>query len=392
MQKIKKMEQEDYQKMFDLAQYAFQLDKSETYQHRFNYLAQHSINYGSFEGESLASQVMLTPLKVQFFNQVHQMGGVGFVSSDPSFRGGGRIDAIMKELLKDCREQGILFSYLAPFSYPFYRRYGYELLFERCSYRIPNKNWPRVVGTKGSVLRKDWQGAKEAVAEIYKKAMAKEEGIVVREDWWYEHKFHLKAGHYFAIYYNEVQDAQGYLVYQIKAGVFTIVEWQYLTEAAYRGLHRYIASHVDSVNEIHYERSFKNNTPFLLNESPINKVSIRPEMMVKIVDVEAFLNVYPFESLKKSFAVAIEEDLYGPWNTGVFEVQVAEDGVVSIQKVPETILPTIQTSIQRFTQLFLGYQSLEDLIFYGFLTSDEAIKAIIQDILPKKTPILEDYF
>lgn len=392
MQKIKKMKQEDYQKMFDLAQYAFQLDNSGDYQKRFEFLAEHSLNYGSFEGDSLASQVMLTPLNVQFFNQVHKMGGVGFVSSDPSFRGGGRIDAIMKEVLKDCREQGILFSYLAPFSYPFYRRYGYEHLFERSAYRIPSKEWARVAGPKGNVLRLDWQGAKDSIAKIYEAAMGKEEGHVLREAWWYEHKFQMKAGNYFAVYYDEEQEAKGYLVYQMKEGVFTIVEWQYLTEAAYRGLHRYIASHVDSVREFYYERSFKKNTPFFLNETPIGNVSIRPEMMVKIVDVEAFLKVYPFKSLEKSFAVAIQEDLYGPWNTGVFEILVAASGAVSIQKVTESNLPIIQTSIQRFTQLFLGYKSLEDLVFYDFLSIDDGIEAIIQDVLPKKMPILEDYF
>lgn len=392
LQKVQKMQQEDYQKMFDLAQYAFQLDTSGDYQRRFEFLAKHSINYGSFEGDNLASQVMLTPLTVQFFGQKHQMGGVGFVSSDPSFRGGGRIDAIMKELLVDCREQGILFSYLAPFSYPFYRRYGYELLFERASYRIPSKSWPRVTGATGTVLRKKWEDSKEAIASIYELAMKKEDGYVLREAWWYEHKFQLKAGHYFAVYYDEVQVAKGYLVYQMKDGVFTITEWQCLTQAANRGLHRYIASHIDSVQAFYYEYGFNGKTPFYLNETPIGNLSIRPEMMVKIVDVEAFLRVYPFEKLTDSFGIIIEEDLYGPWNTGTFEVLVEAKGEVRIEKVETTDLPTIKTSIQRFTQLFLGYQKLEDLLFYDFLSVDDEIEEVIQGILPNKMPLLEDYF
>ncbi|MHC5268066.1 GNAT family N-acetyltransferase [Enterococcus sp. LJL98] len=392
MDQVRKMQQTDYQKMFDLAQYAFQLDQTGAYQKRFEFLAQHSINYGSFAGEALASQVMVTPLTIQFFNQKHRMGGVGFVSSDPSYRGGGRIDAIMRKVLEDCREEGLLFSYLAPFSYPFYRRYGYELIFERASYRLASKDWPRVQSAKGTVLRKNWAHAKEEIANIYDLAMQQEEGCVVREDWWYENKFQLKAGFYFAVYYDALKNAQGYLVYKIQNGVFTIEEWQSLTADARRGIHRYIASHADSVREFVHEYGFKKETPFYLTETPLGQLTIRPEMMVKIVDVEAFLEIYPFDSLADSFALEIEEDTYGPWNTGTFEVQLATTGAVIVQKVETTRLPKIKTSIQHFTQLFLGYQTLENLRCNDFIEIDESIIEVLQAVLPKKTPILEDYF
>ena len=270
MSEVKKMQQEDYQKMFDLAQYAFQFETSGAYQERFEYLAKHSINYGSFEGDNLASQVMMTLFHVNFFGQKHQMGGVGFVSSDPSFRGGGRIDQIMQELLNDCREQGILFSYLAPFSYPFYRRYGYELLFERMSFNIPSEKWPKtVVKATGNVRRVNWEEAKDVLQVIYAKSMVKEEGYLVREDWWAYYRFELNRSNYYAIYYDEQNEAQGYLVYQINNGVFTCVEWQFLSKNAQQALNRYIASHIDSVKEFKYEQSFKKVTPFFETAAPL---------------------------------------------------------------------------------------------------------------------------
>lgn len=393
MSEVKKMQQEDYQKMFDLAQYAFQFETSGAYQERFEYLAKHSINYGSFEGDNLASQVMMTLFHVNFFGQKHQMGGVGFVSSDPSFRGGGRIDQIMQELLNDCREQGILFSYLAPFSYPFYRRYGYELLFERMSFNIPSEKWPKtVVKATGNVRRVNWEEAKDVLQVIYAKSMVKEEGYLVREDWWAYYRFELNRSNYYAIYYDEQNEAQGYLVYQINNGVFTCVEWQFLSKNAQQALNRYIASHIDSVKEFKYEQSFKKVTPFFETATPLAQVSIRPEMMVRIVDVEAFLNVYPFDTLSKSFAITIEEDRYASWNEGTYEMVVSDERSVSIKKVQQTILPRLTVSVQRFAQLFLGYRSIEELLFHEFIEADEEVISIIESIEPKKTPILEDYF
>lgn len=393
MSDIKKMQQDDYQKMFDLAQYAFQLETSGAYQKRFEYLADHSINYGSFEGEYLASQVMLTPFNVRFFDQTYQMGGVGFVSSDPSFRGGGRIDAIMKVLLEDCREKGILFSYLAPFSYPFYRRYGYELVFERMSYQIASHEWPKpTIKVRGNVRRVDWEVAKAALKEVYETAIKDENGLLIREDWWSYYRFELNRSNYFALYFDEHNQVKGYLVYNITGGVFTCVEWISLTKEAKEGLNRYIASHLDSVQTFKYETAFKQSTPFFETASPLAKVSIRPEMMVKIVDVEAFLKIYPFNTLNQSFAIVLGEDKYGAWNEGIFEVRLSKGNGVIIQKVEETTLPQLSTSIQRFTQLFLGYKTVNELLFHAFIELDEEIRQTITEITPRKTPLLEDYF
>lgn len=392
MPEIKKMNQEEYEQMFQLAQYAFQLDTSGAYQERFNYLAQHSVNYGSFEGDHLASQVIATPFKVNFFNQVHSMMGIGFVSSDPSFRGGGRIDKIMRQILRDCYEQNILFSYLAPFSYSFYRRYGYELLFERISYRLPSKEWAIGPKTKGKIRKKTWIQAKEELKQIYQKVMEKKPGALVREEWWYDYKFDLHRSNYFAIYYDDKQQAQGYLVYQIKAGVFTCVEWLYQTLDAYHGLNRYIASHIDSVSEFYYEQAFNGKTPFAWTQVPIQKAQIRPEMMARIVDFEAFLNVFPFERLTESFAIEMTEDIYAPWNQGIYEIVREDNRNIKIQKVLKTSLPRLTGTIQAYTQLFLGYQSFDYLLFLNKIQAEIELKSILDPVFPQEVPLLEDYF
>ena len=296
------------------------------------------------------------------------MTGIGFVSSDPSYRGGGRIDQLMTQMLTDCKEQGILFSYLAPFSYAFYRRYGYELLFERISYQVASRDWPDSPRVAGQVKRKDWQAAKNEIKAIYQAATKNKHGGLVRDDWWYEYKFQIQRPYYFVIYYDQENQAQGYLIYQIKDGIFHCAEWECLTGDAYRGLNRYIASHKDSTREIHYEKGYTQTSSFYLQEHPLANAVIRPEMMVRIVDIEKFLNIYPFENLSQPFALVIEEDSYAPWNEGIFEVFAVNE----VKKVTVTHLPTVKLSVQRLTQLFLGYKSLQELRFFDYVEVDEA--------------------
>ena len=382
------MRQTNNEKAFELAQYAFRFNKDQKTQNRFNFLLDHSKHYASFDGEILASQAIATPLKIQFFQETFDMMGIGFVSSDPSYRGEGRIDQLMRKILQDCRENNVLFSYLAPFSYPFYRRYGYELIFERIAYQVPSQEWPDSPKVTGYVRRKPWTACQSTIKKLYQSSSKNKHGGVQREDWWLEYKYHLPESFDFAIYYNSQDNAQGYLIYQVKDGIFSCVEWVFLTGEAYKGLNRYIASHKDSTKEIHYEHGYDKNNHFFLQTKPLSKASIRPEMMARIVDVEAFLEVYPFENVEKPFAIVIEEDLYAPWNQGVFEID--QSGIVS--KVDTTKLPKLTTDVQRFTQLFLGYQSIEELSFHELIQIDTEIGPSIAKILPTQVPVLEDYF
>lgn len=381
--------EKNQKQIFDLAHYAFQFEKNETYQNRLDYLVNHSTHYGSYDGNQLVSQIIATPFKVQLFHQLFDMMGIGFVSSDPAYRGEGRIDQLMTQILSDCKENGMTLSYLAPFSYPFYRRYGYELVFERIAYQVPSHQWPDSKRVVGKIRRLSWEDAKSSVQSIYTTSNRNKHGGVLREDWWYEYKFQLQRSYYFAVYYNSENQPEGYLAYQIKEGIFYCQEWEALTGNAYLALNRYIATHKDSVKEIHYERGYDKDTVFFLNETPFFEATIRPEMMVRIVDVEKFLQKYPLDNLSQSVAIRIEKDLYATWNEGIFELDAK---VKKVKKVKTSKLPTLTLSVQRLTQLLLGYKTIQELLFFDFISVDSEIIEVLEAILPKNMPVLEDYF
>lgn len=381
--------EKNQKQIFDLAHYAFQFEKNETYQNRLDYLVNHSTHYGSYDGNQLVSQIIATPFKVQLFHQLFDMMGIGFVSSDPAYRGEGRIDQLMTQILSDCKENGMTLSYLAPFSYPFYRRYGYELVFERIAYQVPSHQWPDSKRVAGKIRRLSWEDAKSSVQSIYTTSNRNKHGGVLREDWWYEYKFQLQRSYYFAVYYNSENQPEGYLVYQIKEGIFYCQEWEALTGNAYLALNRYIATHKDSVKEIHYERGYDKDTVFFLNETPLFEATIRPEMMVRIVDVEKFLQKYPLDNLSQSVAIRIEKDLYATWNEGIFELDAKAK---KVKKVKTSKLPTLTLSVQRLTQLLLGYKTIQELLFFDFISVDSEIIEVLEAILPKNMPVLEDYF
>lgn len=393
MTDVKEMTAEHIDEMLSLVAYAFQWELSENNRKRFGMLAENSWNFGSFDEENrLASQVMATPFKVDLFGDQHLMAGIGFVASYPEYRSQGRIDRIMTELLAVSREKGVNLSYLAPFSYPFYRRYGYELTFERAVYDVPASQWPDSPKVSGRVERLSWRQAEPLIGELFAAAERHHRGGVVREEWWLSFKFLLRKNYTYAVYFDEQNIPQGYLVYLLEPGKLTIAEWTWLTGGAFRGLNRFVASHNGSVAKIIYDTGFDGQTLQFLATTPMNSLTIRPEMMARVVDVKRFLNdTKKIQKLSESVAIRVTNDPYAPWNEGIFELRKAATGV-EVRQVESTELPVIQLSIQRFTQLFMGYLSPRTLYFHGFLATDERLLKVLEEIVPEQKPVLEDYF
>jgi predicted acetyltransferase len=393
MSDVRKMSEAGPQEVLDLVAYAFQWELSEKNKERYRLLAENSWNYGSYDEQGkLASQIMATPFSVDFHGISYPMAGIGFVASYPEYRSQGRIDRIMARILEDCNEQGIILSYLAPFSFPFYRRYGYEYVFERMVYDVPAHEWADSPKVTGTIQRLPWAEAKDVIHEIYHAMPRHKKGALQRADWWETIKFTYRKPYTFAIYRDATGQATGYLIYTIQEGKFIIEEWGYLNIEAYHGLNRLIVSHADSVARIIYQPGFDNDIRQAIAAKPMAHYQVRPDMMARVVNVKGFLEDYPFTYQQDgAFAIAIQEDKYAPWNNGIYEVAI-KDGQHSVEKVAHTQLPMLKATPQRFVQLFMGYQTIETMVFLEQLAADDAAIASIKYNLPTGKPILEDYF
>jgi predicted acetyltransferase len=69
----------------------------------------------------------------RYFGKDWPSSGISAVASDPTARNQGQIRRIMEALLRRDRDEGVGLSYLYPFSYRFYRKFGYGTL---GSYRV----------------------------------------------------------------------------------------------------------------------------------------------------------------------------------------------------------------------------------------------------------------
>lgn len=389
---VKELKAEYKDEMFELATYAFNAKDTPERRERFQMIVENSWNYGYFdEGGRLTSQVMATPFSVSFYGKEYLMAGIGYVASYPEARGQGGINQIMEKILSDCRERKVSLSYLAPFSYPFYRRYGYEQLFDKINYQLSSRDVPNVKKTSGKMKRMSFEQAKPSIEAIYKKIPENQRGGLSREDWWYTYKFKQKNENYYALYYDETGEVKGYVVYQLTAPKFVVVEWGYLNHEAFNGLVRFISSHSGAFESFEYSCGYSGSDLNYLLKNPFTEMNITPYMMGRIVDIELFLNEYPFREMNLRFALEITEDIYANWNEGLFEI-IVTDEETTIKKVEQTTLPVISGTIQRMTQLLMGYRKIEELVFFNQITLSIDSLLEIGKCFPSQQPILNDYF
>ncbi|MGC6767162.1 GNAT family N-acetyltransferase [Enterococcus sp. LJL51] len=396
MGEVRKIKKDEIPAMLELGAYAFNVEISERWRKRFDWIVKHSDGYGYFEGETLTSQLLATPFKVNFHGVEYKMAGIGCVSSYPEYRGQGSITALIKTMLVESARNKVALSYLAPFSYPFYRRYGYEQIFEQIEYKVNPQDWPISKASKGRIHRVTWKEAKAVIQKIYIQKKDNQRGGVIRSDWWLEYKFDLGNEYLFALYENDLGEIDGYLVYQVSGERFTIYEWSCLTGEGYSMLNRFIGSHNGATQEFFYKKGFSGEDNSFLMPAPLLQMQLTPYMMGRIVDIETFITDYPFQYADEEYTYYLTiKDEYANWNEGTWKL-ILKNGRTFFEKVANSKEidkeKMMSAGIQEWTQLFMGYRSGEALSFYGKLIGElEEIRQLDQ-LLPKGKPILEDYF
>ncbi|WP_034552654.1 GNAT family N-acetyltransferase [Carnobacterium funditum] len=397
MTEYKTMQFEQYKEMLDLANYAFNKDKTASREKKFKQLCLNSDCYGAFKNNTLLSQLIVRPMEVYLHGQTFKMGGIGYVSSYPENRGGGDIAQLMALSLKKMNEQGQTLSYLDPFSYSFYRRYGYEQCFDELNYTIDVNELPKIQKTIGSIRRVKWEDAKASLKEIYKNRYRTSVGPLKRSEWDWEFLMLSREDSSIALYYDEKGKAQGYLIYSFKGqteGTFVLQEMVYLSQSAFKELWNFVSSHKASFHTFIYKTGEHEKIAYLF-DNPRIKQEFIPSMMARIVNVEQFLLAYPFKKQAPQTFYLKVKDEQADWNAGLWKVELhlTDRKVTLITREEEILQESILTgTIQTWTQVFMNYRTIKELHFFEQIEGDKQLVAEIAEYIPEGTPVLYDYF
>lgn len=395
MNDIRTLQEQELPESLALSQFAFQYELSaEEQAERINESDPNQI-WGYYVQDKLAAKLHLLEFHTWLNGQRYAMGGIAGVATWPEYRRGGMVKKLLLQSLKVMRERGQTISFLHPFKFEFYRKFGWEAYTDYLKYEIPADKLPKFEAAEGSkILRVEKN--EEILNPIYVKYAKQYNGMLDRDSAWWKKYLGNKKGTA-AIYENPQGEKTGYVLYQVKEFTATIHEMVFLDEDARRGLWKFIGDHDSMITKVELKAPSDDELAFLVPDPRFKQEKIT-YFSARIVDVEPFLKQYVFAARKEAEPVYLRvSDSYAEWNEGVYQLAFTGSGeTAGVTKLTETELPAeehiLSCSIQTLSALFIGYQKAGFLARIDRLKGSAELVKRLEAAIPERTTYLADFF
>lgn len=398
---IRRLTAHELDEVFALSQFAFQYELPEKEWQERKSREKPEETWGFFVDDRLAAKMKIMPLEVFIHGTVFSMGGISSVATWPEYRRQGMIKQLLTHGLQVMKEAGQSVSFLAPFSFAYYRKYGWEHVFDEKQYTVELDKLPHFNDASGIVKRKQLSDSLPLLNAIYEQFARKYNGPLKRSnDWWKYRSVLQDKKAIIAVYYDQHDVPKGYMVFKVKDREMDVKEFVHTDEDSRRGLWQFISNHDSMLQKVVLTAPVDDVLPFLL-ENPRIKQEILPYFMARIVDVKAFIEQYPFHRLDEVESGILHiKDQYAPWNNGSFTVTINTDGKANVTPYNElnthrdsrSSTSGLSCDIQTLSAMLLGYQCPSTLHEIGRLKVEEKDVLHWEKVIPQRTTYLPDFF
>lgn len=344
---------------------------------------------GWFDGDNLISQVAVYPMKVRIYNHTYDMGGLTGVGTYPEYTNQGLMHKLLCQALHDMRERKQYISYLYPYSIPYYRRKGWEIISDKITYEIKDYQLPKNHQVIGEVHRV--ATTSDEVKEAYNRFAYQTHGALLRDELaWNEYFLWDSDDLMAAVYYNEEEQPDGYIIYWIADEVFHIKDMIFVNEDARIGLWNFVSAHFSMITKVIGHTYTDEPLAFLLEDADIQE-TISPYYMARIVDFEKFIEQYPFkaDTMERRWTFTLKDPLL-EWNQGTFCLEITNEGRGIVTRTSEKTSDSID--IQTMTTMLLGYKRPDYLKRIGRIVCSSETVDILEDAIEQQSAYFSDYF
>ena len=389
---IRKLTEEDFIQSLKLSMYAFQyrVPKDEIASGMEKLKDQKVL--GIWEQNSLAAKLHIIPLSVHMGGEEWKMGGIAGVATYPESRRGGYVKSLIMESLKQMRAEEQIVSLLAPFDFPFYRKFGWEILCENKKVIIEKEQLKFLNKQPGFLKRYSKETHNDDIERVYQQHSNSFQSMLVRDTkWWLEHVYNEDSTA--AVYYNQSNEAIGYILFNLKDRKMKVQEMVALKHEARIGLWNFICQHDSMIDKVAINLSIHDPFPYFLPQPKV-KMEISPYFMARIVDVESVLRRFPF--LKETEGLFLHvDDVYASWNNGSFLIGKGKVKAFKEKEGSRCTNPPrkgIQLSINALSAILFGYKRPNDLYEMGYLQGAKQEVDKFEMMIPNMKSSFYDFF
>ncbi len=256
---------------------------------------------GMFDGDDLRCVCKHHWFTTRIRGDWQEMAGLSAVASPPESRHGGLVREMLAESLAEYRENEVYFSALWPFSYEFYRKYGWATVNKCAHYETTPDALDLGVEPAGEFRRldaDDW----ELLVPVFD-AHSEEYALSTdrTEDWWRERVFKGWKKDPYAYAWMKDGEARGYLVYTVNEDDdgkrLKVWEMASVDDDAHRHLLRFMQYHDSQIETVELYYTPENTDLLDIVADPRDvDCEIRTGPMFRLVDVPRALETISYDA------------------------------------------------------------------------------------------------
>lgn len=288
---------------------------------------------------------------------------VGGVNTAPEYRREGCVRKIFDELFKIAPERGWVVSMLHPFSFSYYRKFGYEKICEHRILEFPISKLdfvPRCGNLK--VLNND-QRLADAI-EIYNKFAEKRNIMFRRYNSSNFTKAPKKNEKSTYIWYDTDGRPASYITLGVENVYFVnrmqsinlnVYEMAFTSPESLNALFGFIRMYEGENDTVKiHNAGMSPEIDVVLRHYVHTKYTLIPDIMARILDVKNILEANDYPAEAGHFTVKIDDTL--DYTRGVYSVEYA-DKKADVKKIADTENYDLRAAMPAFTQMIYGYDS-----------------------------------
>ena len=370
--------------------------------------------WGCFDEDgTLRSAAISIPFDIKMNHNTVKMGGIGNVVTRPQSRGKGLVNKIFKKIFDEMYENNQIFSFLYPFSFEYYRKFGYEICLNHNEWTIPTTELSKFPYPKNVQAFEPGDDLSPYI-EIHKEFMHDRNWSVVRSPQIWQDTMtcdpYKNLEFIFLIRDEKYNMPIGYISYKAiknspsEDGVLEIKEMFWTAPRGLRQLLGFIGKLSPEFKTVKWTDAPGDLNLHALGINPYSiNLSVKAACMGRIVNVKAALETLTAPSFTNADEVAIKViDDYYPINTGRYEIKW-DKGRVTVSRVAvleaESDRADMEVTVGTLAQLVSGYMSLQEaalkpstiLTYKNEPYYDENIK-MLEILFPKKQVYLIERF
>ena len=349
--------------------------------------------YGVFTDEgAMMSYLIDNPFHIYYDGHEVPCGGVGSVTTLPEYRAGGTMRALLNYTLQKAREKGQVFSMLGPFSYPFYRKFGYEASYSCCEYTVPIAQFAPFRHTGWAQrLRGGDEADLSKLARLYNRFARPYNLAIARDEAFFHRRFLNKPDetflneHTFFYLLGEGEEAGAYLMFRFapeahEDKLMEIVDLAFDGVTGLRMLFGFLARMSADYHTVRMRLPGDVRLHQLLAVPP--RLGVNSTRMARVVNVPEALRLAKKPAGLRA-VIAVKDDVL-PENDGTFLVE--GDKVTRTQEEAD-----LAVDVRALAPMLLGSLPLESALYREDVAvrgNGEALRALF----PAKTLYQHDHF